>query len=82
MGYGVADPAPARNVTAMTSGWLVLAAALGASALTGAISLTIFWLQELRRQRAADQAELQAAMEELLSRSSPWRGEVGRWPRR
>jgi hypothetical protein len=60
---------PARNVAAMTPAELTLTAALGSSALTGAVSFGVLWLQGWRRQRTADRAALHQAYADLLSRS-------------
>jgi hypothetical protein len=53
----------------MTPAELTLAAALGSSALTGAVSFGVFWLQDRRQRKAADKAALHKAMSDLLSRS-------------
>lgn len=53
----------------MTSADLTLIAALGASALTGLVSLGVVWFQECRRAKARDRDALRAAIQELLSRS-------------
>ncbi len=53
----------------MTQVELTLAAALGSSALTGAISFGVIWVREWRREKASDRAALRVAVVELLSRS-------------
>jgi hypothetical protein len=53
----------------MTPAEVALAAAFGSSALTGAVSLGVLWLQDRRRRKAADKAALHKAMADLLSRS-------------
>jgi hypothetical protein len=53
----------------MTPVELTLAASLGSSALTGAVSFGVLWLQGRRRQKAADRAALHRAYAGLLSRS-------------
>jgi hypothetical protein len=53
----------------VTSAELAVIAALGASALTGLASLGVVAFQEWRRDKAANQAALRAAIAELLARS-------------
>jgi hypothetical protein len=53
----------------MTPTEVVLAAALGASFLTGLASLGAIWFQEWRQGKAGDEDALQASIQELLSRS-------------
>jgi hypothetical protein len=53
----------------MTPAELALTAALGASALTGAASLGVMWLQEWRRSQASDRDALYSAVLQLLTRS-------------
>jgi hypothetical protein len=53
----------------MTPAEIALVAAFGSSALTGAASLGVIWVQEWRRRKAADRAALRSALTELLSRS-------------
>ena len=54
---------------AMTSAWAVVAAALGASLLTGGASLSVIWVQEKLRRKSSDRAALHAAVQDVLSRS-------------
>lgn len=53
----------------MTSAELAIAAALGASLLTGLASLGVTWIREWLQGRASERAALHAAVQELLSRS-------------
>lgn len=53
----------------MTSAELAIAAALGASLLTGLASLGVTWVREWLRDRASERDALRASVHELLSRS-------------
>ncbi|MBV9451017.1 MAG: hypothetical protein JO345_34530 [Streptosporangiaceae bacterium] len=53
----------------MTPAEVAITAAFGSSALTGAVSFGVLWLQDRRRRKAADKAALHKAMADLLSRS-------------
>jgi hypothetical protein len=53
----------------VTDGWLALTAALASAALTGFASLGVVWIQEWRRNKAAEHASLVQAVEVLLTKS-------------